>query len=80
MIEKSFTISTAHAPSEHPDFGSLRVTEHEYGWIVFVAASPTDDTPEWLRSIVDVALLSECTLINFDRDVHEDERFKSYNW
>jgi len=82
MIEKALTLSTAHMPDEEPDFGSIRVAPHQYGFIIFVA--DIDElalhVPQWLRPLYMEALNYECTLINFDADVSQDDRFKTYEW
>jgi len=82
MIEKSLTLSTGHMPSTRPDFRKLRFGEHDFGYILFVAAVVDLDkeVPGWLRPIYAEALDLECTTVNFDSDASEIDRFKLYEW
>ena len=71
-------LSTAHAPSDSPDFGELRVARHEYGWIVFV--QPASNAPAWLTPIHVLAVQNDCILINFDRDGPCVDGLPTYEW
>jgi len=78
--EKVLTLSTAHMPCEKPTFGSPRVVEHEYGFIVFTGGE--EDVEDWFQPIWDHARrVKGCTVIMFDRDatIWEDA-FKTYEW
>ncbi len=85
MIEKVLALSTAHMPSESPDFGACRVVLHEYGYIMFVqdylehVGATTDGMPPWLTKIMMTAIDEDCTLIMFDRDC-EVADFPTYMW
>ncbi len=76
-IEKVFTLSTAHMPSTSPDFGDLRMVEHEYGFILFCSARVG---PAWLSPILRAAGKSGCALILFDRDADEVTEFETWDW
>jgi len=74
-------VSTGHMPGPEPDFGKLRMQEHEYGWMVFVTAEPEEGhVPEWLQPIYELALQHECICINFDRDAAAFNQFPSWVW
>ena len=67
------------------DFGDLRVTEHEYGWIIFVpglGAGELEDTdiPEWARPLVSYAVATDCLLINFDQAGDRFDGWTVYDW
>lgn len=85
-IERALVLSTRHMPSSEPMWGSrsgsVRVSEHEYGFIVFVSddVGNINYVPEWLRPIYTKAQASSCTMINFDSDANELEEFKAYGW
>lgn len=75
-------LNNSHVPGEFPDFGNLRVVDHEYGWIVFVPAPDAVENyriPEWIRPIMEVACRLACILINFDQDAPV-QQFKTYDW
>jgi hypothetical protein len=63
-----FDISTAHSPSGLllPEMGGMRFEEHEYGFIVFV--TEPEESPHWIREIMQEAVKQKCILINFDAD------------
>lgn len=78
-------LSTAHIPDPEggfPDFGTLRSSVHEYGWIVFVVQDPPEDEeePDWIRQILAHARKYKCVLINFDQDASESDLFPTYEW
>ena len=79
-LEYMLALSTAHMPSEKPDFGSFRTIEHEYGYVVFVQDPEVAQIPEWLDPIVDVAFVEGCTLILFDNACGESRSFKTWDW
>lgn len=80
-LEHSITLSTSHVPSSDPDFGDIRVTEHDFGWIVFVSKFYVhENVPSWLRPILRAALDNGCTIVNFDRDAGQVEGFAIYHW
>lgn len=78
-IERILTLSTAHAPGPNPEFGDVRTADHEYGWIVFVAAG-IDEGADWLRPILMIAWQGECTLILFDQDASTLDGVQVYDW
>jgi hypothetical protein len=79
MVQKMLDLSTSHLPSAAPDWGTLTVVEHAFGWIVFVPGDPDDpddwsgpgtdqeEATAWLKPIIRVAQHHGCILINFDR-------------
>jgi hypothetical protein len=82
-VQNMLDLSTAHMPSEVPDFGEgHRIEEHDYGFIVFVAgAPPFSECAEWLQPIMVYAHEAECVLINFDRDANAyEELFQTWDW
>jgi len=86
-IENMLVLSTGHTPptmtAEMPDFGALRNTDHEYGWIVFVASVDLEDLgeiPIWIRPIWALARERDCSIILFDRDADRIPYFKLYDW
>ncbi len=78
MIENMLDLSTAHMPSEKPDFGEHRVIEHEYGFIVFVNTEV--QAPEWLEPLMELARTHGCILICFDRDAGRHDGLPSWDW
>ena len=78
-IVKMLELSTAHMPCEDPGFGDIRVSEHKYGYTVFVCDYKNLDIPEWLRPILEKAVAEGCTIIHFDADAEEEE-FKKWEW
>lgn len=78
-VERHLDLSTAHAPSSNPDFGSLRFEEHEYGWIVWTW-SDNGSIPDWIGPILDKAKNLNCQLILFDCDAERCEDFFAYDW
>ena len=73
-------LSTAHLPGPNPDFGKLRNTETEYGFVVFVSPdADKDEVPEWLEPIHADAVKHRAMLINFDNDAGI-YNFKLYDW
>jgi hypothetical protein len=84
-LQKVLDLSTGHLPGPDPDFGDLRVTEHEYGWIIFVpglgAGELEDiDIPEWARPLVSYAVSTDCLLINFDQAGDRFDGWTVYDW
>lgn len=79
MIRNHLDISTAHMPSEVPDFGDLQAVEHDCGFILFVAPDSGVE-PAWLRPVLTLARLSQCALIVFDRDADVHPALPSFNW
>lgn len=48
-------------------WGSLRVVDHDFGFVVFV--DPLEkDIPDWFRPIQAEAVKQDCLVVNFDRD------------
>ena len=84
FIRTMIDLSTNHVPSPNPDWGDVRVVEHDYGWIVFVFDLSEDDiqscVPEWLVPIWREAVKAECMLINFDRDSDTRPSFRVWYW
>lgn len=74
-------LSTVHVPGPEPDWGDLKVRTHEYGWIVWVYKNGIDDfipgvsqeTPDWIKPIMEAAYQKRCALILFDSDASEWE-------
>ena len=85
-VQHMLDLSTAHMPETHPDFGGLRVTHHEYGFVVFVSPDEEEgdhesaQVPEWLQPIHKEAVALGCILVNFDRDAEQVERFQTWSW
>ena len=85
-ITKMMDLSTAHMPSGDPEFGEMRYTENEYGYIVFVhdgyksEPPPFGPAPGWLRPILDKAVKHGCLVIIFDADAEEDDEFQKWEW
>ena len=77
MIEKTLTLSTLHVPPA-PSLGSVRVANHRYGWIVFVAQD--SDVPNWLAPIYKMAQENKCSLINFDADAQQVPSLETHDW
>ncbi len=90
ITKKMLDLSTAHMPSSEPDFGTVRVSQHDTGFIVFVTElshpeipswmSPIIEIPHWLNPIIEYANAQECILINFDRDADVEDMFKTFDW
>ncbi len=80
MIEKMLVLSTKHIASSVPDFGLIRHSSHDYGWICFIHSESRQQSPDWMRKIVKHALKKKCNLIMFDRDADTSSRFKEYDW
>lgn len=85
MIERLLALSTAHMPDEKPyfgdDIGRPRISEHEYGYILFV--NPQVDMGHiagWLVPIMKCAIKLGCTLILFDADASKNPDFREYDW
>lgn len=82
-IEKTLVLSTTHMPEDDPDFGESRVTEHDYGWIVFLQTDNDlllEESPEWLVPVIEFALENDCSMINFDRDGITVEDLPTWEW
>lgn len=79
-IRRMLDLSTSHMPSGYPDWGDVRVSEHDYGWIVFVDPEHLDEAPRWLRPILDLAVAHDCILIDFDSDGPVFEPLKCWEW
>ncbi len=78
-VKKMIDLSTAHMPSDAPDFGDFRVVDHEHGWIVFV--DDETEPPDWLVPIMVFARKdAEIMLVNFDNGADEDPAFNTYEW
>lgn len=88
MIEKVFTLSTAHMPNSNPVFGLHtitptdipRVTEHEYGYIIHLYEEMLNYCTPWFKPIARKALGENCVMVNFDRDADVDISFPTYDW
>ena len=84
-IRNMLDLSTAHMPGPKPYFTNLRVVEHEYGFVVFVADGwlKTGDAlgpARWLVPIMEKAVKHDCMVIVFDRDAGTDDDLKTYDW
>jgi hypothetical protein len=76
MVKKMLDLSTVHVPGPDPDWGGMRVAEHEYGWVVVVVPEGPmgqDWLPEWFAPIQQQAVENDCLLVYFDSaaDVYE---------
>lgn len=84
MIEKILTLSTAHMPSESPDFGGLVTVKFDYGYVAWVShlyrGGEGHGVPGWLIRVMRRALNEDCTLILFDRDAATEPEFPQYDW
>lgn len=78
-VMRHLDLSTRHVPNSKPDFGSLRVEEHEYGWVVWTM-SDWDECPGWLIPILEKANKLDCQLILFDVDADECDDLPTYDW
>ena len=80
-IEKVLTLSTAHMPSTKPDFGSLRVVEFQYGYVMWpVEVGDGAGIPKWLLPIIGLANKEECTLVLFEAGVPAREDLTQWEW
>jgi len=82
VVERVLVLSTAHMPSDAPDFGDIWFNEHESGYIVFVVDHRDAEAgwPEWFYPILGLANEQECSLINFDQDAEVLDSLKTYDW
>jgi hypothetical protein len=72
-------LSTAHMPDNDPDWGEVRVAEHEWGFVAFIAPD-LEGVPEWLKETFDFAIALKCGIINFDSDADIIERLPTWDW
>ena len=84
-VYRMLDLSTAHTPSEDPDFGKLRHVQTEYGWVVYVSPdadkAEDDEFPEWLTTIHAAAVKQHAMIINFDHDAGAyPDVFTMYDW
>jgi len=84
-IEHVLDLSTAHMPSGTPDWGKLRVAEHEYGFVVFVNGGLAEDEvediePEWTRPIMRLAREYDCLLVHFDQSADVVDDLPVWKW
>jgi len=80
-VGKFLVLSTAHMPNSNPKFGTLRVVEHECGYLLFSSLGyPTPDAPQWLKPILALAVSRGCRYINFDRDAPSVEGLEEWEW
>jgi len=84
-VANMLDLSTSHMPASSPDWGDLRVAEHEHGWVVFVPGGLDDEefeelVPEWARPVMRYALDFDCILINFDQDSEVVEGLPTWEW
>jgi hypothetical protein len=84
-IQKVLDLSTAHVHRGFPEWGDVRIAEHEEGWILFVngdidPADPDYGIPEWLQPAYQKALDHGCSLINFDKDGDRDDTLPTWEW
>ena len=77
-------LSTVHMPESKPDFGNLRVAEHEFGYFVFMTGAldveEIADMPEWIQPVMRLALEHNCIGINFDSDACEVPGLRTWEW
>lgn len=72
-IRRMLDLSTVHVPGPEPDWGDLKVKDHEYGWVVWVYDPDDNLSPEWMKPIMKLAYKKNCALILFDSDAGEWE-------
>ena len=78
-VQKVLDLSTKHVPGPFPEWGMLRVVEHEHGWIVFV--NPEEDrNPYWWRHIGEMAKSHGCLMVNFDSAADTVDCFETWEW
>lgn len=85
FVTRTLDLSNSHTPPPgspplRPDFGDVRTTDHEYGWIVFLPPKEHYEPPDWFKPVVDLAHQHGCTLVLFDRDAACIDGLKTYNW
>ena len=75
-------MSTEHMPCSAPQFGDVRWTEHEHGFLVWVSGEARElpPVPGWLVEIMAYAIQQECLLINFDQDGDPSSLFRKWEW
>ena len=74
-------LSTSHLPGPTPNWGKLRVVEHEFGWTVFVSGdAPDEDIPPWIQPLWERAIQDSCLVINFDMDGELVEGLRTWDW
>ena len=80
-VASMLDLSTYHMPASSPDWGELRVAEHEHGWVVFVPGREyAERIPDWAEQVVARAIEFDCILINFDRDSEVVEGLPTWEW
>ena len=79
IVNNVLQLSTVHVPEPAAKFGSYRFVEHEYGWIVWVTEM-LENTPDWLKPIVEYANSVGAVMIEFDADNSSVDSFKKYDW
>ena len=77
-FEKTLVLSTGHMPKSEPDFGELRATEHEYGWIVWLSDAATK--PDWIIPVIEYARKNSCSMIVYDRDAPNVAHLQLWDW
>lgn len=85
MLANVLDLSNAHVPGPTPNWGRVRVVEHEFGWIVFISGDLGDrearrTVPDWMLGIWKHAVKENCIAVIFDRDADVDDRFLKFNW
>jgi len=71
-------LCNSHIPEPKPNFGPLRSTATEYGWIVWMLDDA--EVPAWLRPIAAYAQKHDCQLVEFDSANPEHPAFDTYVW
>lgn len=79
MSRRYLELTTAHMPSDAPDFGDAQVVDHDAGYVVFVEEL-TGVEPEWLAPVLARAIAEGCGLVVFDRDADEVPNLPTYEW
>ena len=72
-IKRILELSNIHIPGADPDWGDLKVKDHEYGWVVWVYDPDDSLSPDWMKPIMKLAYQKNCSLILFDCDAEEWE-------
>lgn len=80
-VRKYLELSTAHMPGPDHQFGPLRSSPTEYGFVVWMMESvDIDELPLWFVQIYSFASLNDCSLIEFDRDNDTVDLLPQYDW
>lgn len=80
-VGRVLELSTAHMPSESPDWGDLRAVEvPAYGWVIWVAEPQYVDGPAWAKPVLKLARDLGCYMVSFDCDADEMGGLPRWDW